>query len=618
MDKIDSSAVSLIMVEVDNLGNDPDRETGIGRVDYNYKMCKYAITIGNYTSFLNSIASISDTNQLYNDNMSSSLNSAGIQRVTDRDTNLYYYIPIGPFGITPLYADSTTERPITQVGLFQAFRFANWMANGQPKGVQDNTTTENGTYDIAYLKPGNVKRNTINPNTGLPPTFYLPNYNEWYKAAYYSPLLNNGFGGYYTYATQSNETPSAVISTTDSNAANWYSDKTCLLTTSQKTIIETTQNNLTNIGAFPNSKSYYGTHDQTGNTYDLIENDSLINFYVGGAWTSFNEQLTKNFNIEAGQIIQFNGGFRLAARITDIPKISLNMLNVGNPNNQIDTQTNLGSVPYVYKISQCLITIGQYAQFLNAIAKTDTHNLYTEYMKTDLMIAGISREGTYGNYKYSVITNYGNSENRPITYLNWFRCARFVNWLSNGQPSGFQDKTTTENGSYNLTNTTNLTVVRNTINPNTGLKPTFFIPNTNELYKAQFYSQLLNNGNGGYYNYATQSNNIPSNIISKIDNNAVNYVDSRPTFCVTQSGNLELRNYLTDVGTFANTKSFYGLLDGCGLVSAISEKTIPSSFFIVNGGVFYGGPQGLLKIARSNCYSNIDDYAGNGLFVVSL
>ena len=99
--------------------------------------------------------------------MSSSLNSAGIQRVTDRDTNLYYYIPIGPFGITPLYADSTTERPITQVGLFQAFRFANWMANGQPKGVQDNTTTENGTYDIAYLKPGNVKRNTINPNTCL-------------------------------------------------------------------------------------------------------------------------------------------------------------------------------------------------------------------------------------------------------------------------------------------------------------------------------------------------------------------------------------------------------------------------------------------------------------------
>ena len=614
---MNSNNISLIMVEVDNLGNNPDKETGIGKVDYNYKICKYAITIGNYVSFLNSVASTGDPNMLFNDAMSSSLNSAGIKRITNYD-NLYFYYPISPSGITPLYADSATERPITQVGLFQAFRFANWMSNGQPVGYQDYTTTENGAYDIATLKPGNVQRNIINPNTGLPPTFYVPNYNEWYKAAYYNPLLNNGYGGYFIYATQSNEIPSAVISTTDSNAANWYSDQTCLLTTSQKPNIELTQNYLTNIGAFPNSKSYYGTHDQTGNTYDLIENNSLQNFFAGGAWTSFNEQLTKNFNIEAGRLIQFNGGFRLAAPITDIPEISLTMLNVDNPNNAIDTQTNLGSVPYVYKISQCLITIGQYAQFLNTIAKTDTYNLYTEQLKTDLMIAGISREGNSGEYKYSIITNYGNSQNRPITYLNWFKCARFVNWLSNGQPSGFQDKTTTENGAYNLTNATNLTVVRNTINPNTGLKPTFFIPNTNELYKAQFYSPLLNNGNGGYFNYATQNNNIPSNIISRFDTNAANFIDDRVYFCVTQKGELELRNYLTRVGTFQNTKSYYGLLDGCGLVSAISEETMPSNFFKVNGGVFYGGSQGILKIVRSNCYNKINDYAGNGLFVVSL
>jgi hypothetical protein len=200
--------------------------------------------------------------------------------------------------------------------------------------------------------------------------------------------------------------------------------------------------------------------------------------------------------------------------------------------------------------------------------------------------------------------------------LNWFRCARFVNWLSNGQPTGIQDETTTENGAYNLVNNNGLTVLRNTINPNTGLKPTFYIPNTNELYKAQFYSPLLNNGSGGYYNYATQSNSVPNNIISKTDTNAANYINR--TFTVTQISDLQFRNYLTDVGTFSSTKSYYGLLDGCGLVSSISEEITPCNFFKVNGGVFYGGPQGLLKFVRQNCYNEIDLYAGNGLFVISI
>jgi formylglycine-generating enzyme required for sulfatase activity len=615
-----SDSVSLIMTLVDNPNNVSDKLTGLGRVKYIYNMGKYAVTIGNYVNFLNAIASISDPNRLFNDSMTTAENSSGISRTINSDET-YLYTAIGPYGVTPLYADSPTERPITQVGLFQAFRFANWMANGQPRGLQDSTTTENGVYNMSTLRPGNNQRNLINPNTGLPPIFYLPNYDEWYKAAYYSQILNNGSGGYYKFATQSNEDPKNYISNTDENAANWYSDISLFLTNTQKSNIEPDQNYLTNIGAFVNSSSYYGTYDQTGNTYDVIENPSLTNFFVGGAWTSFNEQLTSYFNLDAGPLIQANGGFRLASPIRESQDISLHMLTIGNPKNPVDTQTNLGRVEYEYKISQCLITIGQYTQFLNAIAKTDTYNLYTESLKTDLMVAGISRQGTPGNYNYSLMANYGNSENRPITYLNWFKSARFVNWLANGQPKGNQDETTTENGSYNLMDNVGLSVSRNLINPNTGLKPTFFIPNTNELYKAQFYSPLLNNGSGGYFNYATQSNDRPQNIISKTNTNSANFVnnleDGTLVFCITQKGELEYRNYLTDVGAFASTKSYYGLLDGCGLVSAISEETTPSNFFKVNGGVYYGGPQSLLKFVRANCYNNINLFSGNGLFLVS-
>jgi hypothetical protein len=102
---------------------------------------------------------------------------------------------------------------------------------------------------------------------------------------------------------------------------------------------------------------------------------------LGGAWTSFNEQLSSNFYVNAGKSVQSNGGFRLAGPIVTNPKIILNMLQVNNINNPVDVSTGLGSVSYPYKISQLLITNGQYTQFLNSIAKIDTHKLYTDKLK---------------------------------------------------------------------------------------------------------------------------------------------------------------------------------------------------------------------------------------------
>ena len=39
-----------------------------------------------------------------------------------------------------------------------------------------------------------------------------------------------------------------------------------------------------------------------------------------------------------------------------------------------------GAVDYNYSIDKYDVTLGQYTQFLNAVAKTDTYGLYNSYM----------------------------------------------------------------------------------------------------------------------------------------------------------------------------------------------------------------------------------------------
>jgi formylglycine-generating enzyme len=200
-------AVTYDLVPVGNPGNANDPATGgvYGGVAYDFQIGKYEVTIGQYTEFLNAVAA-TDTYGLYNTIIASSLNTGGISR--SGSSGSYSYSVTGPSGTTPPGASSPGNRPITYVSWFDAARFSNWMANGQPTGDQMSTTTENGAYNVNGATSGiAVAKNAINPNTSAAPGFYIPLENEWYKAAYYSPSLNGGTGGYYAYATQSNTAP---------------------------------------------------------------------------------------------------------------------------------------------------------------------------------------------------------------------------------------------------------------------------------------------------------------------------------------------------------------------------------------------------------------------------
>ena len=251
--------------------------------------------------------------------------------------------------------------------------------------------------------------------------------------------------------------------------------------------------------------------------------------------------------------------------------VSIDMVTVGNAGNGTDTSGRpntfgFGSVAYDYQIGKYNVTIGQYTEFLNAVAKTDFHTssgpLYAPEMGTDLNIAGISRTGSSGSYTYSLL----GSPNRPITYVTWWSAAKFSNWMANGQPTGAQTSQTTENGAYNVEGLWAYAVAKNATNPNTGAAPTFFIPNENEWYKAAYYSPSLNDGAGGYYAYATQSNTAPGNVVGSATNQA-NYALGE-VFSVTQSATRDgSQNYLTDVGAFTSSGSFYGTFDQSGNVS---------------------------------------------------
>ena len=201
--------------------------------------------------------------------------------------------------------------------------------------------------------------------------------------------------------------------------------------------------------------------------------------------------------------------------------VTIDMVTVGNPGNANDT-TGYGAVAYEYQIGKYDVTISQYTAFLNAVDPngTNPNDIYKASMGTNLAIAGISYTAEAGaGSKYAVI----NSGNRPITYVGWFEAARFANWMTNGQGSG-----STETGAYTLNNATSGNAVA--VNPGVA----FRLPTINEWYKAAYYSPNYGGvGSPGYYEYATQSDTAPGNVVGPGTNQA-NYRIGE-VYSVTQS-----------------------------------------------------------------------------------
>jgi len=261
--------------------------------------------------------------------------------------------------------------------------------------------------------------------------------------------------------------------------------------------------NVTTVGS--NGKdSYYGTYDQTGNLFNRLENSVLR----GGAYNSTGTTIiSKTYRLSWSRSgTNVTMGFRIA---TIDNTLSLSNFNtIENTVNSPDTN-GYGQVNYVYMIGQNLITNNEYIEFLNSVASTDTYGLYHTNMggsdPASPSIGGITRQGTNGNYTYSAKNNMGN---KPVNYISWYNAARYCNWLHNNKPSGVQQNSTTEGGSYTLTGNTGSPV------RNSGAK--YFLPSENEWYKAAYYDPTKNI-TGGYWLYSTKEDAVPEAICSTID-----------------------------------------------------------------------------------------------------
>lgn len=172
-----------------NNGND---SAGIGAVSYEYKIAKYQVTNTQYVEFLNSIGA-TDTYAVYNSAMGT--DRAGILR--SGSSGSYSYSVKTNFG----------NKPATNINWYNAARYCNWLHNGKPSGLQNNSTTENGAYQLTG--------NTGYPTRDYGAQYFIPTANEWQKAAFYkggSPTET-----YWTYPTQNDSAPTCVSSTSTGN-----------------------------------------------------------------------------------------------------------------------------------------------------------------------------------------------------------------------------------------------------------------------------------------------------------------------------------------------------------------------------------------------------------------
>lgn len=284
-------------------------------------------------------------------------------------------------------------------------------------------------------------------------------------------------------------------------------------------------------------------------------------------------------------------------------QVTFDWATIGNAGNAADT-TGRGAVGYDFRIATTEVTNAQYAEFLNAVAATDTQSLYRTEMSGDF--GGITRSGASGSYTYA--TKAGRAKN-PVTLVNWYDSARFVNWLHNGQGNG-----STETGAYTLLGGTPVPSNSTTIARDAGAN--YFIPTQNEWYKTAYHDASAGTA-GVYFDYATGTDVVPYSdgpaALSTPDNtNAANFFrddedfnaphdDPTPGyndghavwnqnngFAPTDAQSSD--NPLTDVGAYVDSPSTYGTFDQNGNVwewnEDISLITVDTKVFrnIAGGG----------------------------------
>jgi formylglycine-generating enzyme required for sulfatase activity len=375
----------------------------------------------------------------------------------------------------------------------QAARYVNWLNEREGGQAAYKFTTEGVTDNITLWSSAEAwQLGGENRFRHKGAKYFIPSYNEWYKAAYYDSVNNL----YYDYPTGSDNPPVGVIGGTVEETAVYNQP------------VNTGLALATNSGGL----SPYGTMGQGGNisemmetTLDQLNDDPNKNRIIAGG------NYTETAIPAAGIIISespsqtFGGlGFRVARN----PNATLytnyyeEFVTIRDTDNAADT-TSYGAVSYEYQI----------AKYEVAEEQIIAYNL----ANPSLQITLDTRPGL----------------SKPATSISWNEAARYVNWLNIEE--GFQP-------AYNFTTSgvnDNITLWSSAEAWQTDGENRFrhkdakyFLPSEDEWYKAAYYNGSV------YFDYPTGSNNLPVPISSGTNPETAVYDGQSGPADVTQAGGL--------------------------------------------------------------------------------
>lgn len=310
-------AVTIETVPIGNAGNAPHPQYGNGAVEYAHRLGKYEVTNAEYVDFLNSVDPTGANKlALYSTSMTSDA-KGGIVRNTAALNGMKYEVKAG-----------RALNPVVFVSWYDSARFVNWLHNGQGNG-----STESGAYTLLGGTPLPSNLATLARNAGA--RWWLPSIGELYKSAYHK---NDGVtANYWTYPFSSSSIPSSDQppgsgapspgSTgnfySDDGVANGYNDGFAVTGSTSST---STQNYLTDVGAYASSISPYGTFDQGGNVREWgdgrVSNAAQV---FGGSWDSNSSRLSA---ANTGSLDHHEGSASTGFRVAAMPESSGGPLHV--------------------------------------------------------------------------------------------------------------------------------------------------------------------------------------------------------------------------------------------------------------------------------------------------